>query len=547
MAAWPLAPAVAQAPIDPGRSIEDLQPQLEPRAQPGRIAPLLPEGLTPEAAEEFTFVLRSLTLEGATAIPQEALSSLWQGDVGQTISIARLIDIQRAITLAYADAGFALSFAILPAQEIETGNVRIIVVEGFVDEVAFLGADDANAGLKELLDAQAARIIASRPLRTADLERALLLINDISGIAVSSVFERSTVTPNASKLNITITRTDIESALQINNHMVEAMGRWRAGGYVAFNGVFTGLDQVRLDVFRGLDGESFLYGAAFYRTVVNDEGLSLAFNASYARDEAVNGVLASLDFVGTHQAYGISLDYPLIRSRQMNFSLGGGFTLIDATSELSGAPLTEDRVRVLNMGLIYDFAGEDGSINLVQLILNQGLDLFGATNNGSPLKSRAAGTAVFTSVGLNASRTQPLLGPLSLYTRLELQRTLAGSLLSLSECQYGGRTLGRGYDAGTVNGDHCVEAGAELRLNRMLGGILTQFYGFADMGFVWQKGTLEPGEERSSQASSVGAGLRLQLSQGILFSSEVAFPMRARFAENASTDPRLFFTLTGNF
>ena len=81
----------------------------------------------------------------------------------------------------------------------------------------------------------------------------------------------------------------------------------------------------------------------------------------------------------------------------------------------------------------------------------------------------------------------------------------------------------------------------------MLGGILTQFYGFADMGFVWQKGTLEPGEERSSQASSVGAGLRLQLSQGILFGSEVAFPMRARFAENASTDPRLFFTLTGNF
>ena len=43
-----------------------------------------------------------------------------------------LFDFANAITRAYAQAGYALSFAVVPEHTIEDGAVTVRVIEGFV-------------------------------------------------------------------------------------------------------------------------------------------------------------------------------------------------------------------------------------------------------------------------------------------------------------------------------------------------------------------------------------------------------------------------------
>ena len=96
--------------------------------------------------------------------------------------------------------------------------------------------------------------------------------------------------------------------------------------------------------------------------------------------------------------------------------------------------------------------------------LTQGLDIFDATTMTSLLRSRYAGSGVFTALNLNATRLQELgegfEGALSASGQLASR-----ALLTSQECGYGGSVFGRGFDDSEMVGDVCALGSAELRYN----------------------------------------------------------------------------------
>lgn len=535
---------------EPGRSTEDLkQPQPAPRSTPEPIVPLRPGAITPENAKGVTFTLREVRITGANALSDSELSSAWSPYLGQKISVATLYEIVNAISARYAAAGYALSFALLPEQDITDGRVKIAVVEGFVDAVTVNGSRVDGTGMLSLgrqIAAQVERIKASRPLRSADLERGLLLLNDLPGINARAVFSASKSTPNASTMTLMIERDVVEGEVNVNNRMSQDFGEWRAGGSVSLNGVVTETSALTATAYHAIDGEGFVFGALRFEQVLTSEGLSAALSGSYSKDVPLEGLLKSIDFEGEDVTGRLEVSYPLIRSRPENLNLSGAFNYSDTRTETLGAPLTEDQVRTLEAAATYDFADRWAGINLVRVSVEQGLDIFGATDDASLLKSRANGSASFTNLKLFASRSQPLVHGLSLFGALEAQGALGDPLLAISECSYGGQSIGRGYDAGALSGDHCVAGLAELRLDRFWRSIGIQLYGFADGAYIRQKGVLEPGEERSEQATSAGGGVRLYYGP-VNLNAEVALPLRDRFTDDGEGDPRAFFSATARF
>jgi hemolysin activation/secretion protein len=139
-------------------------------ARPGLQVPRVPrsEG---SADSKPLFVLRKISLIGARAIPREELVRAYQPYLGKNVSQADLAAIASAISDIYRAAGFHLSRAIVPPQDIQGGHVRLQVIEGSIAEVALKGEGADRFGVRPLLEP----VLAEQPSRLPTLERQLLL------------------------------------------------------------------------------------------------------------------------------------------------------------------------------------------------------------------------------------------------------------------------------------------------------------------------------------------------------------------------------------
>jgi hemolysin activation/secretion protein len=156
------------------------------RPSPNVRVPSLEQQGPPANAESVRFVLKSVDIDGNTVLSDEALGRPFASMIGQEVSLAQMFQAANEITRMYVRAGYALSLAFVPAQEVRNGAVRVRVVEGYIGEVEF---QDERSFHSKLWRGFAERLQASRPLRTADLERYLLLANDLAGVEVKSVFD----------------------------------------------------------------------------------------------------------------------------------------------------------------------------------------------------------------------------------------------------------------------------------------------------------------------------------------------------------------------
>ena len=77
------------------------------------------------SAQKKLFVLRGVRLSGAHALPQEALANSYRDYLDKSISEADLARIADGITDQYRAAGYHLSRAIVPPQDVAGGRIKI--------------------------------------------------------------------------------------------------------------------------------------------------------------------------------------------------------------------------------------------------------------------------------------------------------------------------------------------------------------------------------------------------------------------------------------
>lgn len=102
-------------------------PTHTPQTSPQRIVPIRPSSVAPEEGDKATFTL-NVAIEAARAMPETRLAPLWSQDLNRTTSAAHLFEIVNAIKNEYARAGYALSLAQLPEQNITEDRAGMKVV-----------------------------------------------------------------------------------------------------------------------------------------------------------------------------------------------------------------------------------------------------------------------------------------------------------------------------------------------------------------------------------------------------------------------------------
>lgn len=529
-----MSEAAAQTVLPPSAGATRPQRELEappvPKSVPQRVVPLKRGQMVPAGAADVTFTFQALRIEGAATLPVEEVRALWPHEAGTVVAVKEVFVFANAITRLYAEAGYALSFGVVPEQQIENGVVTVRVVEGFVARIEFVGdkvETPAESTVRRWGERIAAKILRSRPLRTADLERYVLLINDLPGIEVAATLTASPDTPGGSTLRIEITEHERGgAAAAYDNFLPESLDRQVAGGTVWANGLKTGAGQIRFGAQRGVQRDAYWSVSGDVSTGIGTEGLKVGVSGFYSKSDPRTVFLSSLEYLGQTTFASVHASYPLIRRRSKNLTIGGAAALSNAKSDILASRLTRDRLRTVEAFAAFDFADRTQAINYVRVAGVQGLDVLDATGN-----SRANGDVDYTAVTLDAQTDRPLFatpaGLVALRLMLRGQATVgSNAVFSAAECGFGGRQFGRGFEPSILLGDHCVLGAAEMRVTRPLREAEIDIYGFVDGGLIRQKGALQPGELRERTAASAGGGVRLRLEDRIAGMAEASWPIK---------------------
>lgn len=538
-----LAPQADQA--DPGQIERRIQERERPPAEP------TPEIELPEAAprppdpgdEAGQIVLTAVRIEGAEAIAPEALAEDYRDYLGRPVGLADIGAILDAMTARYRAAGFILSRAIAPPQDLAGGLLRVRIVEGYLDKVTFQGVRPGRWGLQ----AYAERLRAARPLTLALLERVVLLIEDLPGLSVASGLRPIDDEAGRYELVLMLEEDRFDATLYLDNRGTPAVGRLQGYASLGANSAFSLAERLQLGFFTVPDQpEELLYGDLLYVQPLMADGLTAAIRVSRSRVDAGDN-LAAFDTLSSSLGTEVSLRYPLVRSRAFNLFIGGAFDFRELKQEQLGNDVLDDRLRVLRGTLDASFSDELEGATFVSLEIGQGLDILDASPAGGPLRSRLDGEPAFTKLTLEALRRQELPYGFGLQAAFRGQ-TSFDPLLSSEEFALGGDRFGRAYDFSELTGEEGLAGSLELRYGQALPlawlpGV--QLYGFYDWGAVWND--VAGGGQVRDSLSSTGGGLRFDLFGLMESELEVALPLTRPVASRDSHAPRVFFTLSGRF
>ncbi|MGQ0834773.1 MAG: ShlB/FhaC/HecB family hemolysin secretion/activation protein [Gammaproteobacteria bacterium] len=526
--------------LEPGQIQRELRQLRVPRAVPDQVLPPAPEQLAPAQASELTFVLRNVDIEGASVYSAAKLAKAFEPLLGQTVSVAQVFRLANEQTARYRRDGYLLSQVLVPAQNIVDGNVQLIAVEGYIDDVQFRGDVPAN---NRLLAAYAAHIKRAKPLTAAVLERYLLLMNDLGQTSARGTLVPSVRAQGAADLIVDFVRDRTHLSLATHTRGSRSLGPARINLELGGIGALAAWDAVSLTAGSTTDDELRHAGIA-YGAPLGKRGVRWNLGATGVQSKpgpAANLVGAALE---TESIAGIlELSGALVRSRTRNLYSRLSLTSFDGQSEFSRVPLSEDRLRVARLGFAFDYADRWRGINLLDVEYSKGLDALGARIAGTadaPL-SRANGRADFSKASLYAARLQSLGGAWSGLLAISSQEAF-DTLLAPELFAFGGEPFGRGYDAAELVGDSGEAAKVELRYAGampQLGVGTYSLYGFYDWGRVRRRDAVN--EPEREDASAAGFGIRLTGSRGRWQAfAELANPLDRDVAAEGNRDVRVF-------
>jgi hemolysin activation/secretion protein len=518
----PLPPAGSVAPlITPPvqRVLPPAQPEIAPAPAPAVEAPEAPPPGPPVRIDQ-------VRVEGVTVYDEAAVRALYGDIVGAEVPRARIDEIVQALQTRYREDGYILTLVRGEFQKTAGGRIVFVIraIEGYISDVKLEG-DIGPAGT--LVLKMLRRLTGKRPVNNRDLERYLLLANDIPGVTARAVLRREGLEPGAVLLVAQVGRKEVSGLLSFDNRGPKEAGPYELLLSGATNSFTNFGEQLEALFFNTFNREQ-LFGQVNLSGFLNSDGLRL--RTYYGRGNSMpGGVLGLLDFDGDLQIGGVALGYPIIRSRRLNFLSDVAIDTYHSAITFSPTGTTTAR------------AGSD----LWMWRLGSGVDFqdswFFERPAATALNVRASAGFLGTSsirVGSDAhflkavgevTRVQELfsIGRVRTALKTSVGGQYTNDILPPSEKFFlGGNRFGRGFYNGQVTGDRAIGSSVELQFNTVFSDVPllhpdnrlpVQFYGFWDYGHSYN---IPRSGDPDRTIQSVGLGARSDLTRWLFLELE---------------------------
>jgi len=536
------APAFPEAP-QPGR--ERPIPEPGPPVQFDFSIPAPRRSPVPRAVDEVPFAVNDITITGTTVYSAEELRPLTVPVIGKTVHLSDIIAVADAIEAKYRGDGYLLTRAFVPAQRVNNGVFHIEIVEGYIGAVSVEGGDeDERASVEKFM----VPVLASRPLKLAVIETALLRANEVPGNFASGLLRPSPVEQGASDLVVTLSPLPTTNMLSIDNRGSESTGRWTIEADTAIHSPL------------GDNGEIFLTGTidpsttdlnrrysilGKYVEPIGSQGMTASLSMQDAHGQP-GGSIAQLALVTNTVTGGLRVNYPLIATRENKLAIDSGFTVQSSDITALGQAYSHDEWRVADLAVTYQQTGFLSGTSDLSLDVSKGLEIFGASTPGSSNLSRPGGRPDFVKLSTVLRRNQEIYDAFNLAV-VGIGQYAFSPLLLGEQMNYGGAQVGRGYDPASLTGDNGMGGDIELRYDihaerwRL---DLIQPYVFYDVAAIWSN----LGSIQQNKLESAGLGVRTVIIKNESIGLELArtfIPLPTN--ENNERDWRIFVNASSRF
>lgn len=489
---------------DAGSMLQQIQPVTPPKPSSSGTGLTIQGPNAVKLPDSAPFEVKSIRISGNDKIDTATLHALVADAEGKSITLSQLGELADRITAYYHEHGYPLARAYIPAQSIQSGVVRIEVIEAKYDKIQLDNRSGVDDGLlRGTLDS----LYSGQTIDQAGLDHTLLLMSDIPGLAVNS-----TLKPGG-RVGTSDLQVGVDSAQRVTGNLVvddygnRYSGRTRAGGTVNWLNPLRHGDVLSLS--GSTAGSGLNYGRLSYETLVNGRGTRLG--AAYsALDYELSGSLSALNAHGTAQVGSAWARHPLVRSRDFNLYGQIQYDSLELRDRIDTSAIKT--YRHLDTGTV-SLSGDardsllSGGVNTWALAWTGGHVDFDNSDAQAADRVTARTQGAFSKWNANLSRLQRLTQKDALYLAFAGQWA-QDNLDSSRKMVVGGPYTVRGYDMGAVSGDSGYIGTAEIR-HDLWSGLIGQFQavGFIDSAQVTVNQNPWSGSNNRATLSGAGAGL----------------------------------------
>lgn len=441
--------------------------------------------------------------------------------------------LAQVIETIYLEDGYLLAEVFLAAD-----GHTLVVDEGEVGNIVIEGVDEDHF---RLVQAYTRPLLGKRGLQQDDLERAIMLVEDIGAITATAEFDYPPGAAHA-RLRVIAEELDRDYGSLSLDHPSRAFGEAvRLSFSQTYLSHLTAGDLLRFELAATAEtdrDDSSVWGALTYRMPLGGSGLyGEAYFGSVGAYRDARGALQETDIAGRTAI--LALGYPFIRNVDTY-----GYGLLDlrrSSSEVDvGAQEFDSEVDVLAASWIYGKALAAGGAYeyAISVAYGEQREMAQGIDDGDESFS-------YLRFGFGYEHPIALLGP-DTTIRAELWGQHSSDRLpSVEEFYLGGIDAERGYLFAEAQGDSGYSASLEISRDLFIdSAYLNRLrpFGFVDYGYV-RNNDPRAHEIDETTLASVGLGIDAEFSNGFFARSYIAAPLEDG-PDTRSGEPAVYLNLT---
>ncbi|NLZ79651.1 MAG: ShlB/FhaC/HecB family hemolysin secretion/activation protein [Gammaproteobacteria bacterium] len=500
--------------------------------------------------------LSGVQIEGGTVYEFAEIAELFTHLLNRTVTLKDILAVTERITQRYQNDGYALSYAYLPQQNILSGEITVVLVEGYVSQHEMQG--DIGP-VMDRIKAMVQPILRERPLTKATFDRYTSLMSQIPGVSLVANVAPPKTTDGAVTLVTEARRRAFDGTASIQKDKGDDL---QVVASAISNSQTAVGEQVAVTTLLppGKDHERYL--RLDYSQYVSNNGTRLQTYVSGYKSEPTNSLIriqsnAAFDYSSRkNNRASIGVSHPFqISSQQIVTGVARVYGVDDERKYDLLATTPQPRVikdalkqssKVRALALEGDWRqAQQKQMRVLSAGVYQGMNTLGAKS-----ELELVGTKIKDRTDLDFTRVR-LSGLQSNNYADALQGVASGAVYwsrdTLPESEqviFGDRNFARGYPSDQAYGDKGWGAGYELGYSIKLDEKwlrLVQPYAALDAARSWYN-LSESGS--ASDLSSAALGVRLADKKFYNLGLEVARPMGDKAIDSRDRSVRYGVTLS---
>ena len=398
--------------------------------------------------------VRSVQVKGMTRYAQSDFAADLAKLSGDCVSIADINAVLRTITNRYIADGYVTSRAVIGPQDLKSGVLEIIVIEGQLNAISSEGVGTKRTYRKGEL-AAAFPGTKGRQLNLRDLEQGVDQLARL-GSAEPDIDITPAELPGSSNLIVRRKRADtpLRASYAVNNDGSANTGRIQSTASLDIDSPLGIADFWSLYYSRDLenkDGRGSEGYGAFVSVPYGYTTLTLS-GGRYSFDSILQGVDQAFANTGVSTNGSVTLDHLLFRDAKTKLSVSAGISGLDTVNRIQGIKLRTSSYRLISGAINFRAQRRIGAgLATADFGFTRGLDIFGANSVDT---GPGGAQLVFRKVELNLgyqTRTQVFGAPVN-YSGVVRGAAALDSVFPSERFSLGGSSTVRGFRDDGISG-----------------------------------------------------------------------------------------------